>query len=587
LRADAAYQLGGGDVLRDARRLYRLLATTSPDPAEQAWARFAGGSIDKGLGLIQEAETEFSAALAGEPGPWAVALEFNLAVLYLETSRYREAGAELDRWLERHPEGAARPLALFLAGECAARRNDDDRALLLFGEARRRDASAWTVRPETGHVFADLLLRRGQKAGAVELLEQLATAAAGTAEAGAALLRVGGIWADSGEIARAANAYARLLDQGATPAEGREARLRLALLGVEHADAVELTEPYPAYRLFYRPRPTLEEFVAGRDPLAAQRALRGLATLEHREGRVPDALALLARVFLDYPETPQSGQAYENYMDGLERYLAELLREGAVVPVIEQYLVSRRAMIWAPTRDIGSLLLYVAQAYERVGAPGEAREVYRQARNSGTRSLSPQQLDERILHTLVLERDVDALRRWVAGHPGDRSAHVDLAMALVRLEKPEEARTFLLRAEKLSRTPAERLEARSQSERLETLTAGAQVLLRHLEERRALWSELPQGEERSAWDRESTLTEARLRFAVGDYAVAADRYAVAGPLPPADTYLLAVAQARRGQWNKSLALFQQLTEGDDPVYRELAARRRRAVELAAQVRGNL
>ena len=62
LRADAAYQQGG-EPLRDALRLYRNLAATSPDPAERAWAWFASGAIQQGLGLTHEAETGYGRAL--------------------------------------------------------------------------------------------------------------------------------------------------------------------------------------------------------------------------------------------------------------------------------------------------------------------------------------------------------------------------------------------------------------------------------------------------------------------------------------------------------------------------------------------
>ncbi|MDF1554938.1 MAG: hypothetical protein P1P84_17855 [Deferrisomatales bacterium] len=585
LRADAAYQLGG-NALHDALRLYRDLAATSPDSAEQAWAQFMGGTIQQGLGLGQEAEIAFAPALAGAPGPWSAALEFNAAVLMLETERYREAGEAFAAWLERHPGAPGRPLALFLAGECAARRSDTDRALALFGEAQRMDSEAWTLRPQTGHLLADLLLTRDQPAGAVQLMEDLAAAAPGTEAASVALLRAGEIWTDHDRVADAARVYGRLLDLGPPPEEGREARLRLALLGVDHADRMELTEPYPAYRLFYRPRPALEEFVAGRDALAAQRALHGLATLERRDGRIPGALALLARVFQEYPESRQSGRAYERYMGLLERYLAEQLAQGAALAVIDQYLVARPAVVWAPTRDIGPVLLSVARAYELLGAPAEARAVYQRARADGTRVLSPERLDERILYTRVLERDPDAQRGWVAGHPGDRLAHLELARTLFREEKFDEAKVFFLRAEKLSKTVGERLEARAQAQRLDAPTATAGVLLEQLQGRRALWSALPDSGEKEAWGAADTLTGARLRFATGDLAGAVRGLADTDALSAADTYLLAVAQLRQGRWADAEPLLLRLAEVDDPVYRTLAEKRLLGVNLARRVRSS-
>lgn len=586
LRADAAYQVGG-TTLQDARRLYRALAAASPDPEQQAWALFMEASILQGLGLGQEAAAAYARARAWEGGPWSPALEFNAAVLLLESARYGEAREALTAWLASHPRQPGRDLVLYLAGECAARGNDPERALALFAEARRGAPLAWTVRPQSGHLLADLLVEQGRVPAAVELMEDLAAAAPGTEAASGALLRAGTLWADVGRIADAAKSYARLIDLGPTPAEGREARLRLALLGVEYADQTDLNEPYPAYRLFYRPRPTLEEFVAGRDPTAAQRALLGLATLEERAGRLPDSLALLARAFRAYPESTRSGLAYERYMDLLERHLTDQLRQGATLAVVDHYLVARPAIGWAPTRDTGPVQLLAARAYELLGAPAEARTVYQRVRSGGTRTLTPEQLDERILYTQVLERDPDALRRWVSGHPRDRSAHLELARSLVRQEKLDEAKVFFRRAETLSATDAERLDARAQAQRLDALTADASVMLEQLRQRQDLWRRLPDGPERRAWSAADALTGARLQFATDDYAGAAEGLADISERSAADTYWLAAAQLRRNRWTEAAPLLQQLAAGGDPVYRDLAAVRQRTVELTRQARRSL
>ena len=112
------------------------------------------------------------------------------------------------------------------------------------------------------------------------------------------MLLAGGFFEAEDDVPAAARLYARVLDQ--EERDGREmgrVRLQLALLGVAHADEVDLVEPYPAYRLFYRPGPALEELAAGPDPELAQGALLGLAESARRDGRTRRALQLRSRAF--------------------------------------------------------------------------------------------------------------------------------------------------------------------------------------------------------------------------------------------------------------------------------------------------
>jgi len=568
LRADALY-FAGGDGVFEAQRAYRSLETQGLTPEEGAWVHLMLGNLHKGLGFDREAETEYRAAALGPAGPWRPALDFDLAALALETGRYGEARDALVAWLQAYPEQPGAPLALYLLGEAEAALGDGATAQLHFARARAADPAAWLARPESGLALVRVLRSEGRVEEAVALLDTLARDRAGTREAAQARLLTGELWESRGEIVQAARVYGALLDQGPTQEEGREALLRLALLGSEHADRVELTEPYPAYRVFYRPWPTLEEFVAGRDPLQAQRALRGLARLSRRDGRVEEALLQLSRAFLEYPESPESGRAYEGFVSTLEAHLAARLGAGAYVEVVGVYEALKKTVAWVPTRETGLLDLQAADAYAALGAPVLAGEIYERLLARGTSALSSADLRRRLNDTRAAQGDLDALRRQAGAAP-HWPASLALARALARTGDRDRARRAYLDAARLAPGAQEKAAAWEEADALLLPGATNQELWQALVQRREGWQGLAAGEERVAQEARDRLLAARLRFVLGDEDGAARLYRELGDLGPEDRYVQAIAEKRAGHGERAAALLGNLAEDGGALFGGLA-----------------
>lgn len=579
LRADALYFEGS---LLEAQRLYSALERSTGLPPEQtSWTRFMMGNIHKGLGFPEEARAAYRASSGTRAGPWSPALEFDLGVLELEQRGYAEARDRFAAWLQIYGDEPGRPLILYLLAECEYRLGEEEGALARYESARRLDPSAWIVRPETGYALAELLRRRERTLEAVDLLERLGEVRPGTPEAARALLSVGEAWEEQGAVARAARAYARLLDTGTPPREAQEARLRLALLGVENAEKVELTEPLPAYRVFYRPGPTLREFATGRDPVAAQRALGALALLSRDRDEIWQALQLLARSFQEYPESPESGRAYGIFMDLLESHLAAQLAAGEYERVVSLYEALKPASGWAPTRDTGLIALRAAEAYEALGAPALARSVYRQTLDAGTRALDAEELRVRILRTRAAEGDPDAIREWASRRPNDWRAQLLLARSLGDREASERRRAYD-EAARLAPAPVPLLYVLAERDRWVQSGSPAAARLAALETRADLWSALPRGAEHREIDREGRLVEARLRFAMGEYSQAARLYGELDQLDAPDRYLRALAERRAGNDTGATGILGSLTKDGDVVFSGLAKLHLEIGELLAR-----
>ncbi|MFU8855646.1 MAG: tetratricopeptide repeat protein [Deferrisomatales bacterium] len=568
LRADALYQVGGS-ALTEALRLYRALEAEAGDPAEVAWVRFMLGNLHRGLGFDREAEAWYREALRGPEGPWAPALRFDAAVLHLESGRWAEGRDTLLWWLDRHGAEPGRAIVLYLLGEAEAALGDDDAARQRFREAQEHSPNAWLVRPETGHALAALLRREGRLAEAADVLERLAADRAGTDAGGQALLSVGELWESQGDVLRAARAYAGLLGGGTTPAVAREGVLRLALLGAEHSGRVELAELVPAHRVFHRPGPTLEEVAAGRDPLAAQRALGGLAILLQREGQVEAALGLLIRAFRDYPESPESGRAYESFIALLEGYLDERAQAGAHADVVVVYAALREAIAWVPTRETGSLTLRAAQAYERLGTPALAKPLYEDLLSRGTRAISAEELSARLLRARAAEGDAEARLALVEAQRDWRTLRT-LARTLAAAGDLERARQTYLEALGVAPGADERVGLLAEADALFAPRAATPELLEALLQRRALWQTLPAGAERQGWDAHGRLVEARLRYASGDGQTAARLLRSLPELAPEDRYLLALAERAAGNLVGADAALRGLVEEGSPPFSGLA-----------------
>jgi len=343
---------------------------------------------------------------------------------------------------------------------------------------------------------------------------------------------------------------------------------------------VELTEPYPAYRVFYRPQPTLEEFAAGRDPLQAQRALRGLGRLLRREGRVEEALLQLSRAFLEYPESPESGRSYEDFVSALEAHLTARLRAGAYAEVVGVYEALKKDVAWVPTRDTGLLDLRAAEAYEALGAPAIAEELYQRLLNRRAPVLSAEELRRRLTRTQAAQGDLEAIQRQAAG-ASDWRASLTLARALVRAGERERARRAYLEAVRVAPGAQEKAATLEEADALLLPAAGSQELWQVFLRRREAWEGIPPGKERSAQDARDRLLAARLRFALGDDQEAVKLYRDLPDLGPEDRYVMAIAEKRAGHPDRAATVLEGLAEDGGALFGDLARLRLEVNQLLA------
>ncbi|GAB4255258.1 MAG: hypothetical protein Kow0092_00120 [Deferrisomatales bacterium] len=583
LAADARYLAGSANWF-DIQRAYRDVLQAGPSETETAWVRFMLGNIFKGLEFLKEAQVEYRAARKGPEGPWSAALLFDAAAVELEQGEYRAARELLGRWLERYPSLPGRVLVRYLAGECEAALGDGGAALGFFDRARAEDPRGWTARPQTGFALARTLADAGRVAEAVEVLDAVPEAFPGSRHAGAARLAQGELWSGRGEVARAAAAYAKLLDEGAGPEESREARLRLALLGARHAATVELSEPYPAFRIFYRPRPTLEAFAAGRDAGRAQRALLGLGELSRGEGDPEAALAAWARAFLEFPETPESGRAYEAFVALLEAHLERLAEAGRWLRIVELHAAHRKAAGWVAVRDVGRLDLLAARAYEALGAPGLARELYGALRSQGTRAVPAPELERAWLRTGAKSGDPEALERWARLDPEGAEAALALARRLAAAGDRDRAK---LSYERFLSSDGEPLRRLAGAYELEGLTGGDPdpgARLDSLRRKARIWQRLGAAEGGGVWAAHGRRVEGRLQFALGRWAEAATALAEVADPGPADRYFLALSLLRAGRAGEGEGMLASLAEEGGAPYGALAALQLELGRLAERAR---
>ncbi|GAB4246371.1 tetratricopeptide repeat protein [Deferrisoma sp.] len=574
LWADALY-LAGGDTLWQAERVFRILVKEDLAPEETAWCWFQLGNIQRIQGFPEAAETSYETALPESREPWRAALRFDLAALALETGRYGRAAELWEAWLRDYPGAEGRATALYLRAESLWRAGEERGALAAFDEARRADPEGWRVRVETARAMADAFRKAERVEEAAALLETLAADRTGTPEGAQALLDVGALWEGRGEVARAAAAYGRLLD-GPAPAEAaREARLRLALLGVEHADEVELTEPYPAYRIFYRPRPELEALAAGPDAPTAQRALTGLAALARREGDLPAALRYLERAFRDYPESPESGRAYERFMGWLEAAVGAPGDPAGALLLFERF---REAAAWVPTRDLGGLYRDAARAAEAVGAYDRALELYAELRTLPTRAVSPAELEAAEVRVRAKRGEPEAVERWARRRPGDWRALLAWARVEADRGNAEAARKAFQAALAQAPDAAARYRVRVEADRIGRAEADADALLHAWETRRRLWAEIPPPA-REGLVAPDPVVGGRLAFASGRFGEAAAE--LKGATEPVDRLLAALAQARPGEAGADPEVWKGLQESPDPVVAAVARALSGAWELRA------
>ncbi len=581
-RADALYRAGEG-AAGEARTTYRQLLGEPLDPAEEAWVRFMLGNLARVDGAAGEAEAQYRAASAGPRGPWSAALAFDRAVLALEAARFGEARQGLLSWLRDYRGEAGEALVLSLLGEVEAALGDPVSATARFEEALRKDPESWRVRPETALAWLRLLRAAGRDGRIRDLADALAGAPVKTPDGVRTVLLAGGFFEAGGDVPAAARLYARVLDQEERAGrEMRRVRLQLALLGVAHADEVDLLEPYPAYRLFYRAGPALEELAADPDPELAQGALLGLSESARREGRPRRALQLQSRAFREHPKGPMAVAAYEEFLSLLEAHLRDLEERGEPVELVTVYQDFIGAALWVPAREVGGVSLLAAEAYEELGAPALAREIYEELLARGTRVAHTDELRVRILRTRAADGDSQALQR-LAEEGGGWAARVAWARGLVSLARTDEASAQYRRAAEGAPGPAERFAVLEESPVAWAAGASAKELLDAIEERKRVFVSLPAEAQEGAWEKHARRIEGRARLALGEFERAESLLAAAGPDDAADVYLTALAAEGAGHRERASDLLRALESAGDPVFGRLASIRRRCGELGGEV----
>jgi tetratricopeptide (TPR) repeat protein len=435
-------------------------------------------------------------------------------------------------------------------------------------EGLRLGAEDWLVRPEIGYRLAEELKKANRMEEAVALLDKIAVRYPGASTAAHARLLGGTFWEDLGKPELAARAYAELIDQKPTPDDEEAARLRLALLGVQYADTVNLTEPLPGYRDFYRPQPRLEAVFNGRNVERKQMALFGLAEYERKIGVPEKAIDMYISTFKQYPETPVSGRAYERFMDFFEERLAAENASGNYLKTIETYEKYKPFALWTTTRDVGGLSLRAAEAYRALGSPRLARTMYEDALLSGTRAAAHEELAQEILKTRVDQNEPEAYTAWLATHPDDIPIRLKLARSLKTQGNAEEARVEYRKAANSEKNQEAKLAILQEADLLLNQGDNVDERLKAVEDRRKILEKDKKAPPASA----ERITEARLLFAGGKHTEALKLLEKIENPGPEDRYLTGLCYRALGRNVEAKALFEKLVaEKADPLVADLAA----------------
>jgi tetratricopeptide (TPR) repeat protein len=564
LRADALYQQGG-NALYNAQRIYREIINSEPEEAESSWANFMDGNIKKVTGSASVARVAYHEALISKrEWPWSPALTFNLGSLEVETGNYAEAIPLLERWLGLWGDKTGSALCRYLLAEAYSNTRQGIKALDFLDSAASLDPDVWIARPGIAFSLMNDLEKAGRLTDAALMLGKIPGRYPGTVNAGRARLAAGKLWEDAREVAKAAASYAQLVDEGPLPDDEQEARLRLAFLGLYHAEKVELTQPYPAFKNFYRPQEILEVIEREGTPDRQQRAIYGLAELSRFAGHNRRALEQYSQVFRLFTETAMSGLAYERFMDLLEKHMAEKMAAAEYLQVVSTFEFFREASKWALTRDRGAILAYAAEGYRKLGAPQLSHDLYESALYSGTRAVPTKKLREYVARAKVGIDEPGAIDQWLKAHPKDAEVKLKLARAKKVEGKTKESRELYLDAAALFDDPLARLEVLREADLLleelgdlDQRIAAAQTRSRVAEKATGKLG----AEERG----HSRLVEARLRFASGQYGKAVGLFTKLDALAAEDSYLLALSHRALKQNTQARELFTTLTEKADDI----------------------
>lgn len=575
LLADALYQRGGNS-LYEASRAYRVIITGNPDPSDVSWLRFMEGNVRKIMGYTAEARYSYEEVLRGAEKPWTASAIFNLGVIALETGDNLTAVNYFEDWLGRYRGQAGTALVLYCLVEAYSEVRDPVRALAAYDEAKRLEPDGWLVRPEIGYRISEELQAVGKLEEAATELAKLGKTAPGTAEGGKSRLAIGEMWVQKGRIDQAARVYAELVDEKPGADQLEEVQLRLALLGVLYSDEIELTEPFPAYKEFYRPEQRFLEILAkSRSSERKQLAEFGMGELWKKRGEIDKSLEAYARAFQKYPQTPMSGRAYEHFLETVEKGMQEELDRAdfaGAARLFETYLPTAR---WSPQRDLGLMHFLAGKAYVGLGSVTQGKKMLEDALYMGTPAVEPALIREELAKIQVREKDATAMVEWVRTHPDDLAMKLELARKLAARGESPAARELFAEVIKKTDDPAQKLNLIRESDRL--AKADVDTALKALGSRRTILAKSPE----SAGNAED-LQEARLRFAAGEYAKAIPLLEKLN-LAPEDRYILALSYRATGREEMALNLFKSIKESNpDPLTADLVKFHLEMAELSAK-----
>lgn len=578
LLADALYQRGG-NAMFEAARGYRALLLDNPPADFLPWLLFMDANVKKILGFTGEARAAFGDAMKYGEKQWSPALLFNLSALEVEVGNYNAAIGNLEDWLGRYKGQAGTAMVLYMLAESYAARNGTGQSIAAWEEAKALEPNGWLARPEIAYKVAEQLQSVGRQEEAAHELEKVGEKAPGSQEAGKSRLATGEMWVQKGNIELAARAYAQLADEKPPPDQLEEAYLRLALLGVLYADEIELKDPFPAYKEFYRPRERFDDVLAkSKSAERRQLAEYGIGELERKEGNEEKAIESLIRAFKNYPETPMSGRAFERFMEVLETSMAADVERPDFQSAANLFETYRETARWSPQRDLGVIHFHAGRAYIGMGQTTKGKKLLEDALFMGTRAVDHTFIKEELLRARMGERDENAFVEWLGLHPDDGEARLTLARLKVGKGEAATARAEYGELLAKEKDPAKKVELMRESDRLSPVDP--QAALKAIEGRKKLLAKNPE-----AGNRED-LQEARLKFATGKHAEAAAALEKIPDLTPDDVYILGVSYRSLGRDEKAREIFAKLAkERPDPLLGDLAKFHLDAMELSRREQG--
>lgn len=565
LLADALYQRGQNSIF-EAARIYRSLIVGNGDPAFMPWLKFMDANVKKILGFTGEARFAYEEALKTAEKTWEASAAFDLALLDLETGDNSSATQGMEKWLERWQGENGTATVLYGLVEAYVELKELPRARKAYDEARAIDPNGWLARPEIGHRIAEMLEAAGKHDEAAVELEKIGAGRAGTEEGGKSRLATGEMWVEKGQIEPAAIAYAQLVDEKPPPDQLEEAQLRLALLGVNYRDTLELKDPYPAYKEFYRPRQRFEE-VLSKSAVTERRQLAefGLGELERQGGDEKKALEHYERAFQKYPQNFMSGRAYERFIETLEKGIEKKAAAGDAAGGVALYEKYTESAKWAPQRDLGLLNYHAGRAYIGAGMVSQGRKLLQDALYMGTRGVEQSAIKEEILRADVSEKNPSAMAEWIKTHPQDVETKLEYARIMAAKADPGKAVAAYNDALAAIKEPALRIEVTRERDILGV--TDTQSALKALSARKTFLDKNP-----GAPGNREELQEARLRFANGEYQRVIALLEKEGELKTEDRYILALSYRSTAKNEKAAELFKTLAgDKSDPVISGLAS----------------